>query len=214
VKQKDMMIKRRTATVITVLYILLCSLLYIWGDFKDVQAIFFLACFAAKIVLYMAVFIVWLVYADAYIAMRVGTKKKIESKTSYRWDIVGVGFVFILGFVALYYLLDLIYYLASEWKIVDGLLVCILCNVGVLAGWFLLWMCSVKLTGCISNAQKIIKKGLILALLIVFSVAFAYLTHIGKEYVKKETESVWTKKMIEYYDENGMGPDVPPFSRR
>ena len=208
-KKQNRLIKTgRIAGIVTTLYIFAYSLLNIVGDFNDFPGMTLLAYLSVKLVFPIAVIVSWLIYADAYVV----TKRKSEEKTNYPWDMLGVGMIFVLGFITLYNLLEFISYISTEWKIIDGLHVCILGKTCIFLGWVLLWMCSFMLARYIRNMGKVVKKVVVLSSFVVFICTFAYFAHIQKDYIERETESVWIQKMIEYYDENGMGPDVPPFS--
>lgn len=211
-QQEQFIKKRRTAACITIIYIFLSSLLCILENMKIIPVIFLVACIGVRIFLFILVLIVWLVCGDAYIATKIETKKEAEGETSYVWDVVGIGIVFVLGFITLYYFLDTIYYLASEWKIINGLIGCIIWKICNWTGWLLLWIFSFKIARYMSNTKKVVRNIIVLTILIVLVIASVYITHVQNDYILQETESVWMRKMIEYYDENGMGPEVPPFS--
>lgn len=198
-------------TIISILEYIVSS---IWQNYSFLEDLRLTVLFVGVFVLPVLMYGAWAILAFQYLEKRYYICKENGNILVFGWSVINALLLFCAGVQFINSLKSTITYLADNFKILDGIYKCILIKVGLTLGWLICAVCYMKCNVKIEEGRIAIRRYVLFAIAMVIVCVILGYKERAELYVLYETESVWTKKMIEYYDENGMGPDVPPFSRR
>ncbi len=201
----------KVAIVLSLIACVLYGISSIWEiiDFwEDLRiTVIFLEIFMMPILLLVA----WCKCIKRYLYLEVDALGE-ENKLSRRvWVYLGVIMMLCLGSGVWHGYTNMIDYLKDIWKIADGLYDCVSIKVGIFVGWLLCFVCSILVQRIMKANGKVVAKALIIAVIVGSSVFLVKYEQTSKDYIEKQTSSVWTQKMIEYYQEQGTDYRVEPF---
>lgn len=197
---------------LTIILILEYATSSIWQNYSFLEDLRLTVLFVGVFVLPVLMYGAWAILAFQYLKRRYYFCKKNGNISVFLWSVINVSLLFFAGVQVINNLKSTITYIVDNFNILDGLYKCILIKVGIILGWLFCVICYVKCNEKIEEDQIAVRRYVLFAIAVVIAFVILGYRERAELYVQYETEAVWTQKMIEYYNENGTGPDVPPFS--
>lgn len=202
----------KRAIIFSVITVVQDIIISFWENIHFLEGLRTMVIVFAVLVWPIVVVAVWGRCIGYYLGLKIKKSDDRVSTAQRVWICISIVIIAFFGIKIYSAFSDLVTYVADNLNILDGLYYCVAIKTGIAAGWLFCWLCSMKLRGVISAQGKILKKLLMLVIGMILAAVLIHVTDIREEYISKYTDHVWIIRMMEYYDEHGIGPDVVPFS--
>lgn len=167
----------------------------------------------AIIILPFLCFASWALYIGFYVYRECESQRIEGNVASLLIFFISVAITVLLGVGGYNRAVDLVYYITRNKNLLDGLLDCIAIKLWISVGWIFCFMGCVMLRKLFRMKGKLFKKIIVCMCVCLCACGLVHFEKSKENYIYTHTETVWVQKMIDYYEENGMGMDVEPFSR-
>lgn len=212
--KKIYQITKRCAIIFTVLFVL-WNCLIVFFEMNDITDLLVAAIYWLGYLFFvLAGLLCWLICIGTYISVKSVEMKSSPDKFWYVWETARIGVMFVVGVMLIYSFLDFVLYYTGDWKIMDGLYHCLGIKLCVFVGLLACFIFSIKMRNLPEVRGSVSKKIAVTVSCVILTCVFINCFFWQKEYTEAERETVWIRKMTQYYDEHGIGPDVEPFSSR
>ncbi len=207
---KSFIESRNRAIGLTVVGFVLFCLLATWENIDIMKSTRVLVIIAWYLIIPALVIYSWIICVLNYVESD-PMKEKRKNPSECICLFINMGIMILFGIGVGFLMLDMVKYIATNWKLLEELYTCLLIKMGIMVGWIICFWGSVKASSIGSLKSNRIKAIVLLMLAMISLVGICILT---EDYVSYETELAWVRRMTEYYEEHEMNPNTVPFSQK
>lgn len=205
---KDFLITRTLAVFFSIIYVVMSIGTRFITIPTHIAVVVGLCCMVLPVIIVLS----WYMCIERYLNIEFRNLEENVTILEKSWYFVSIIMMILLGMKTYKNILNLVVFVESYRKLLEGLSDCLLLRLGFVLGWMVLWIGSIFLRKIIVSKENGHKKILTVGSVLVVVVIMLHIQANSERYIYNRTEDVWYKKMVEYYEEHQGERNVEPFS--